>query len=232
MCGRFTLRTPVKDVAAAFDVPAEGLADSLPLFTHFNIAPTQQVVAVRADPSSGSRQLVPLRWGLVPSWADDPAIGNRMINARADTVASKPSFRAAFKSRRCLIAADGFYEWQKRGASKQPYFIGLRDEGPFAFAGLWERWRRDDQTIESCTIITTEANELMRPLHDRMPVILPREDYASWLDPRPDRGEALQKLLQPYAPARMTAYPVSTIVNNPRNDVPQCIEPLAATNER
>ena len=232
MCGRFTLRTPVKDVVAAFDVLATDFADVLPLFAHYNIAPTQQVVAVRTDPSVGGRQLVPLRWGLVPSWADDPAIGNRMINARAETVASKPSFRAAFKSRRCLVVADGFYEWQKRGASKQPYYIQLRDGRPFGLAGLWERWRHDDQAIESCTIITTEANELMRPLHDRMPVILPREEYASWLDPRPDRGDVLRKLLRPYPPEDMTAYPVSTIVNNPRNDVPQCVESLPAGDEQ
>lgn len=228
MCGRFTLRTPIKDVAAVFDASADGVADTLPLFAHFNIAPTQRIVAVRADSSGKGRQLVPLRWGLVPSWADDPSIGNRMINARADTVASKPSFRAAFKSRRCLVVADGFYEWQKRGATKQPYLIGMRDGGPFAFAGLWEHWRRDDQTIESCTIITTDANELMQPLHDRMPVILPPAEYASWLDPRPDRGEVLQRLLRPYPSEEMRAYPVSTVVNNPRNDVPQCVEPLPA----
>ncbi len=227
MCGRFTIRTAVKDVVAAFDLPEADAAESLPLFARYNVAPTQQVAAVRVNPIGGARQLVPLRWGLVPSWADDPTIGNRMINARAETVASKPSFRGAFKSRRCLIVADGFYEWQKRGAAKQPYYIRLRDGGPFGFAGLWERWHREGQTIESCTIITTEANELMRPLHDRMPVIVPRSQYAAWLDPKTTGGEAIQKLLQPYPTDEMTAYPVSTVVNNPRNETAQCVAPLA-----
>ncbi|MFO0898004.1 MAG: SOS response-associated peptidase [Pirellulales bacterium] len=162
MCGRFTLR----------QVPHEWVKQlALPIFSpRYNIAPTQQVLAIRQR--EGIREAVELRWGLIPSWADDPKIGNRLINARAETVATKPAFRQAYKRRRCLILADGFYEWQKQGKTKQPYFIHRPDDQPFAFAGLWEWWKGNVLEIASCTIITTEANELMRPLHDRMPVIL------------------------------------------------------------
>ena len=172
MCGRFTLRTPTKAIVEAF-----GLVDAFDLKPRFNIAPTQQVAAVRLDPETGTRQLSMYRWGLVPSWADDPSIGYRMINARAESVAIKPAFRSAFKKGRCLIVADGFYEWKKVGKSKQPFFIRLKDDEPFAFAGLSEHWHRSELTIDSATIITTEPNELMEGIHDRMPVILSPEDY-------------------------------------------------------
>ena len=200
MCGRFTLRTSNKALTKAFDLLDADMGDVPELRPRYNIAPTQQVAAVRIR-ENGRRQLVLMKWGLIPSWADDPVIGNRMINARAETVATKPSFRSAFKSRRCLIVADGFYEWQKRGAAKQPYLIGLDSGKPFAFAGLWEHWHREDQTIDSCTIITTSANELMEPLHDRMPVILPSSRYDQWLDAKSDRSD-VEKLLQPYPPAK------------------------------
>lgn len=179
MCGRYTLRKPTKKIAEAFAV-----YDEFPLEPHFNIAPTQMVAAVRVDQQEHQRHLALLRWGLVPAWADDPTIGNRMINARSETVATKPSFRAAFRRRRCLILADGFYEWQKQGTKKQPYLIGLGDGDLFAFAGLWEEWEREGEVIKSCSILTTEANELMRPIHERMPVILFPADYDLWLDPQ------------------------------------------------
>jgi putative SOS response-associated peptidase YedK len=218
MCGRFTLRTPAGHVAEAFGVLP--FADLQP---RYNIAPSQPVPVARLAQNDG-RELAFLKWGLVPSWADDPAIGYKMINARGDTVATKPSFRKAFKVRRCLVVADGFYEWQKTDGNKQPHYIRLKDDRPFAFAGLWEHWGRDGQEIDSCTIITTDANELMAPIHNRMPVIVAPSDYDLWLDPAIQEVERLQPLLRPYPPGEMTAYPVSTVVNNPRNEVAQCVE--------
>lgn len=217
MCGRFTLRTPAGDVAEQF-----GLFSAPDLAPRYNIAPSQQVAAVRTAPGDG-RELVLLRWGLVPSWADDPSIGYKMINARGESVATKPSFRNAFKQRRCLIVADGFYEWQKTGGQKQPYYIRLKSGRPFGFAGLWERWGRDGQPFDSCTIITTGANELMAPLHDRMPVVVPPADYDLWLDPAVKDVERLLPLVRPYPPQEMEAFPVSTVVNNPRHETEQCI---------
>jgi putative SOS response-associated peptidase YedK len=165
--------------------------------------------------------------GLVPFWADDPKIGYSTINARAETVATKPSFREAFKKRRCLIVADGFYEWQKTGGQMQPYLIHLKDDSPFAFAGLWDRWKRGDQAINSCSIIVTEPNAVLEPIHDRMPVILSPDDYGLWLDPDVEGAKRLQSLLRPYPADEMEAYPISTLVNNPRNDVEQCVERAA-----
>lgn len=224
MCGRFTLRTAPQEVARTFRLTG-ALGEWAP---RYNIAPSQVVAAVRVD-EADARQLVFLRWGLVPAWADDPAIGNRMINARGETVAEKPSFRKAFVARRCLIAADGFYEWQKSGGSakapKQPFYITMRDERPFAFAGLWERNTRCGEPIETCTIITTTANELMQPLHDRMPVIVPIDRQDLWLDPAVQEVERLTPLLAPFASDAMKATPVSTRVNNPRNESPECIVP-------
>jgi putative SOS response-associated peptidase YedK len=150
----------------------------------FNVAPTQPVAAVRVVPGGQERELVELRWGLIPSWADDPKIGYRMINARSETAATKPSFRSAFKVRRCLVVADGYYEWQKRDGAKQPFYIHMQGGKLFAFAGLWERWvPPDGEAIESCTILTTDANELTKPIHDRMPVIVDPPDFGQWLDP-------------------------------------------------
>ncbi|HEV3007271.1 MAG TPA: SOS response-associated peptidase [Pirellulales bacterium] len=219
MCGRFTLRTPASDVAKEF-----GLIDVPELFPRYNIAPTQDVAAVRLD-EAGGRELAMLRWGLVPSWADDSSIGNRMINARAETVAAKPAFRRAFAKRRCLIVADGFYEWAKEDGGKQPYLFTV-DRGPFALAGLWELWRG----VDSCAIITTTANGLMARFHERMPVILPRDGYAVWLDPEFADLDHLQSLLRPSPAEGMSAQPVSRVVNNPKNDVPECCETLGPQN--
>ena len=173
----------------------------------------------------GKRELAFLHWGLIPSWAEDPEISNRMINASSETAAGKPSFGSAFCKRRCLIPAGGFYEWQKTGGKKQPYFIHRADGKPFAFAGLWDHWEGGGEVIESCTILTTEANELMRPIHDRMPVILAAEDHGRWLDPKNDKPEAVQPLLRLYPSEALAAYPVTPLVNNPRNDKLECIKP-------
>ena len=221
MCGRFTLRTPARDLAEIFR-----LADIPDLRPRYNIAPTQPVATVRSNPKDGHRELVMLHWGLIPFWADDPKVGYSTINARAETVATKPTFRQAFAKRRCLIVADGFYEWQKTNGRKQPFFIHMKDDRPFAFAGLWERWKREDQEIESCSIIVTEANDVLKPIHDRMPVILYARDYDRWLDPKIGDQATLQGLLKPYPADEMTAYPVSTFVNNPRNESPRCLEPV------
>jgi putative SOS response-associated peptidase YedK len=222
VCGRFTLRTPTKDIVQAFN-----LSGDLPLFApRYNIAPTQQVAAIQLH--EGQRRLSLLHWGLIPSWADDPKIGNRLLNARAETVADKPSFRSAFKKSRCLVVADGFYEWKTSGKSKQPYFIRRTDDRPFALAGLAEHWHRGEQTIDSCTLITTEPNELMAGIHDRMPVILAPKDYDLWLDPEFQGREKLLSLLVPCPADEMAAYPVSTLVNSPRNESPACIEPASS----
>jgi putative SOS response-associated peptidase YedK len=169
-----------------------------------------------------------LRWGLIPSWAKDPKIGNQCINAKAETVAEKPSFRSAFKKRRCLVIATGFYEWQVQGRAKQPIWIGLRSKRPFAFAGLWEQWKPPEgEPLETCTIITTEPNDLMAPIHNRMPVILSPASYDQWLDLSFQQIEPLKALLRPYPSEELTAYPVSTLVNNPRHDASQCLEPVS-----
>ena len=220
MCGRYTLAAPVNELVEQFDI------DEYPssITASYNIAPTQEVAAVIAEDEK--RKLEMLRWGLVPAWADDPSIGNRMINARSETVAEKPSFRKAFKDRRCLVLSDGFYEWRRTPDGKQPYYIHMKDGSPFAFAGLWESWR-NAQEIRSCTIITTEANELVGDIHNRMPVILGPEDYSLWLDPDFKEREALTSLLRPYPNDAMEAYPVSRRVNSPSNNTPDCIERVA-----
>ena len=219
MCGRFTQTATPDALAQQFDV------HSFPLLKlRYNIAPSQPVAAIRIDPETTTRRLVLLRWGLIPSWAKDPKIGFQCINAKAETVAEKPSFRAAFRKRRCLVVATGFYEWQVQGTMKQPMWIGLKGRRPFAFAGLWEQWRPPEgEAIESCTILTTEPNEFMRPIHNRMPVMLPPTAYTQWLDPTVQDIHALQALLRPYPSEELTAYPVSTLVNNPRHDVVECL---------
>lgn len=220
MCGRFTLLTPSKTLAEQFELP-----DMPALPPRYNIAPSQSVAAVRQSPDDGGRELVWLRWGLVPFWAKELDIGARMINARSETVVQKPAFRAAFRQRRCLVLADGFYEWQKQAGGKQPFFIRLADGRPFAFAGLWEHWDGPEGAVESCTILTTEPNDLVRPLHNRMPIILPPADYALWLDRSVQEPRLLQPLLRPFSTQDMMAYPVSLWVNSPQNDGPRCIEP-------
>jgi putative SOS response-associated peptidase YedK len=227
MCGRFTLVTAEQDLAVQFNLP-----EVPALEPRYNIAPTQPVAAVRITPEADQRELVMLRWGLVPFWADDPKIGARMINARSETVAEKPAFRAAFRRRRCLVLADGFYEWQKQNGAKQPYYIQMADRGAFAFAGLWELWKRkgdddDEIVVESCTVLTTQPNALVRDVHNRMPVILKPEDYELWLDPQVQDADVLKPLLGVYPAEQMAAYPVSRWVNKPQHDDPACIEPLA-----
>ncbi|MDY0167321.1 MAG: SOS response-associated peptidase [Thermoguttaceae bacterium] len=225
MCGRFTLRAPASVIAEHFDLPGE----LPPLAPRYNIAPTQPVPVVRLDSHATPlrREMAALHWGLIPHWAKDASIGSRMINARADTVAEKPAYKAALRRRRCLLPADGFYEWHSEGGRKQPYFFSLQGDGLFAFAGLWERWEGPDHTcIESCTLLTTEPNPLVRPIHNRMPVLLPQDAYDLWLDPAEQDPGRLLPLLCPYPAGPMRARAVSTVVNSPRNDSPDCIAPV------
>jgi putative SOS response-associated peptidase YedK len=221
MCGRYALTVSARVLAEVFEL------DHVPEHEpRYNIAPTQEVPIVRRG-RDGGREPCPARWGLIPSWAKDAKIGARMINARSETAASKPSFRAAVKRRRCLIPADGFYEWQKVGSGKQPHFIRFADERVFALAGLWEVWRpQEDQTVTSCTILTTEPNEAVAPLHDRMPVVLSPSAYAEWLSPDQLSADRLQKLMVPCPPDEMETFPVGRGVNNPRFDDPACIARL------
>jgi putative SOS response-associated peptidase YedK len=221
MCGRYTLTTSVDVLAEEFEIT--GPLPEVP--ARYNVAPTQEVAAVLVD--DDERHLEMLKWGLIPSWADDPSMGSRMINARSETAAEKPSFRGAFKKRRCLIVADGFYEWQKVNGGKQPYYIRMEDGSPFAFAGLWESWDKYGEEIRSCTILTTEANHLVGEVHHRMPVILPPENYEVWLDPDMREAEPLLDLLRPYPDEEMEAYPVSRFVNSPSNDDERCVESVA-----
>jgi putative SOS response-associated peptidase YedK len=221
MCGRYTLATPVERLAEEFGFDGS----SVELSPNYNVAPTQGVAAILAE--NGGRRLEVLRWGLIPPWADDPQIGSRMINARAETAPEKPSFRRAFRERRCLIPADGFYEWQRANGGKQPYYIHMKEARPFAFAGLWESWKEEGgPEIRSCTILTTKPNALAGEIHDRMPVILPTGSYDVWLDPEAEKDE-LYGLLAPYPEDEMEAYPVSRFVNSPQNNDPRCIEPAA-----
>ncbi len=244
MCGRYSLTTPMEAVRQLFDFP-----ERPNLAMRVNIAPSQDVTVVRlgAD-GSGTRHLVWLRWGLIPSWAPSGApsgakesgLGNRMINARAETIAEKPAFRAAFRRRRCLIPADGFYEWKTERGRKQPYRIVLESGAPFAFAGLWERWDgpkggvggegAGDAGIQSCTIVTTEANARLQTLHHRMPVILASEAYDLWLDPETPGAQA-QALLGPAPSEWFTTFRVSPKINSPANDDPALIEPLGEADD-
>src|SRR5450755_1031619 len=223
MCGRFTLTQPAY-IAAKFEL--DNFAPVEPEFyePRFNVAPTQRIVVIPTV--DGQRQARRMPWGLVPSWAKDAKIGANCINARADGIASKPAFRAAFKNRRCLIPADGFYEWQTRPQGKQPYRITLADGAMFAFAGLWERWRdpATDESIESCCIVTCDTNELTAKFHSRMPVIIAAEDYDAWLTGTPEQALAL---LRPYPAEEMRAYPVSSKVNSPRNDGAELVDELS-----
>jgi putative SOS response-associated peptidase YedK len=233
MCGRYTLTGTIERLLLHYGLGEMGEelpADYLP---RYNIAPTQLIPAIlRTGEGLPSLQL--LRWGLVPAWADDPAIGNRMINARGETVASRPSFRSAFARRRCLLPADGWYEWRKPavGRNKQPYHIALVSGEPFAFAGLWEEWtpRGGGEALRTCTIITTEAAPAIRPIHDRMPALLNEAGRDAWLDPQTPRN-ALQDLLRPYPGEDLRAHPVSRLVNTPANDRPECVEPVPEPSE-
>jgi putative SOS response-associated peptidase YedK len=229
MCGRFTLSTPAERLAELF-----GLDEVPSLAPRYNIAPSQGAPAVRLT-AEGKRHLELLHWGLVPSWAKELSVGYRMINARAETAAEKPAFRKAMRERRCLVLADGFYEWQKRGRGrKQPWYIALKDRRPFAFAGLWERWHppaaegatEAAPVLQSCTLLTTQPNALVAELHDRMPVILQPGDYDAWLDPAERDPEKLKPLLRAFPAEEMVAFEVSSRVSSPVNDDPGCCAPL------
>ena len=216
MCGRYTLTIDIKTVAEKFGVPA-----ALDTSPRYNIAPTQEVVSVMRN---GASHLARLRWGLIPSWAKDESIGSRMINARAETLTEKPSFKGLLRSKRCLIVADGFYEWKQENGSKIPMYMTLKSGEPFAFAGLWDLWKSPDgEHIRSCTIITTEPNDLVAPIHNRMPAILLPGAYADWLDPDMRDEQALSHWLAPYPAEEMTARPVSRLVNDPKRDSPELI---------
>jgi putative SOS response-associated peptidase YedK len=215
MCGRFPLFTPAPVLAEVFDLT--GFPELAP---RYNIAPTQPVAAVRAG--EAGRDLVRLRWGLVPPWSRDTK--QAPINARAETAADKPMFRHALRKRRCLVPASGFYEWVKLGTGKQPFCFRPWDERPWAFAGLWERWEGPEGVVESCAILTTEANELVRPVHERMPVIVPAQHWPAWLDAGLQDAGELVPLLRRFPSEAMRAYPVGLMVNNPRNDGPACLE--------
>ena len=265
MCGRFLLTSPAQAIAEAF-----GVEPPVDLAPRWNIAPGQPVLAVRTG-ADGGRTLASLRWGLVPWWSNEVSRGATLINARAETAATTPAFRDAFRARRCLVPATGFYEWRaspppvdaredtqqadlfpspdedraespprgreyrlrgqrsSRAGPRQPFLIGLHDGAPFAFAGLWERWRPragEEPALESCAILTTTPNDLVAPIHDRMPVILPRTDFARWLDLEVSDVDVLRSLLRPYPAQEMRAEPVSTWVNDPRHDDARCAEPL------
>lgn len=221
MCGRYTLTTPEEELVELFHVPPL----SFELHPRYNIAPTQDAPVVAED--SEGRKMGPLRWGLVPYWADDPGIGNRMINARSETVARKRAFRDAFRRRRCLVPTDGFYEWAEVEGEKRPYWIHRPDARPFAFAGLWERWSPPEGTpLYTFTILTTDAAPALEPIHPRMPVMLPRDAWDPWLS-RDTGPEELQGILDSVGGGEMEIRRVSTLVNSPRNDSPECIEPVA-----
>jgi putative SOS response-associated peptidase YedK len=226
MCGRFVSATPPDQIAAYFGTEApEALLEA-----SYNVAPTNDVYAVLEDGST--RHLDAFHWGLVPRWAKDPKIGSRMINARAESLATSNAFKSAFQKRRCIVPVTGFYEWQKKPGmkAKQPFFIHHPDGEPYAFAGLWEVWKgpdRDQEPLRSCTIITTTPNAPMSQIHDRMPVILPRDAWDTWLDRDNQDIELLGKLLVPAPPQLITMHPVSTQVNNVRNDSPELIDEAA-----
>lgn len=220
MCGRFTLAATVEEIAAEFGV-SDVLVEHQP---RYNIAPTQEVLVVVKN---GERRLEQFRWGLVPHWTKELNSRSSRINARAETVVEKPIYRVPFAKRRCLVVADGFYEWQKVGDRKVPMYIRLKSGRPFGFAGLWDIWVSPDggEPLKSCTIITTTPNELLKPIHDRMPVILPHDAIDDWLAIEGSKPDELLSLLKPYPDAEMEAYAVSRYVNSPANDSPQCIQP-------
>jgi putative SOS response-associated peptidase YedK len=217
MCGRFTLRTPLHVLMRQFNLSSQ-TEWQLPL--RYNIAPTQDIAVIVETDSV--RTLEPMRWGLIPSWSKDPKPGPPLFNARSETAAEKPAFRSAMRHRRCLIPADGFYEWKNEGKQKLPFYIRRPDEQPFAFAGLWEQWH----DLRSCTILTTTANELMKPLHDRMPVILSANDYSVWLDRDAQEPSQLNYLFEPVPSHELIAYLVNTVVNNARYDTPECVKSI------
>jgi putative SOS response-associated peptidase YedK len=220
VCGRTTSTTPPDELVRLFDVTESRVEETLP--PRYNVAPTDPMYAVATRRSSGARQLGLFRWGLVPSWAADVSVGARMINARAETVSTKPAYRDALVRRRCIIPVDSFYEWRQR----RPFAIRLRAAEPMAFAGLWDVWRGSEKPIRSCVIITTAANTLLAPIHDRMPVVLDRAKWDAWLDPSNEDTEGLRRWLVPAPAALFEVWPVSTRVNSVANDGPELLEPV------
>ena len=221
MCGRYSLFADRDDLAERF---ALEFPDGFEWEERYNIAPSQNLLAI-VQATTGNRAGL-LKWGLVPSWAKDPKIGYKMINARAETVDQKPSFKKLLKRRRCLIIADGFYEWKKEDSGKQPFRFQMKTEEPFAFAGLWDRWENNGETLHTCTIITTEANAVVNGIHDRMPVILPKKKEQIWLDRSIEDEAYLKSLLIPFSEDQMEKYPVSSLVNSPKNDTREIVNSL------
>ncbi|MQF68923.1 SOS response-associated peptidase [SAR202 cluster bacterium AD-804-J14_MRT_500m] len=217
MCGRYALHSEINVLQQRFNFDAAGLNHS----PHYNIAPSQQVLTVTSD---GKRRAQSMRWGLIPFWAKEEKSGYRMINARSETLGQRPAFRSSIRSQRCLILADGFFEWSRKGTKRNPMYIYMRSSQPFAFAGLWSPWTSPEGTvIESCTIITTDANEVISPIHDRMPVILSSESESLWIDPYTNNLSELSHLLKAAPTDLMELYPVSEMVNSPRNDTPEVL---------
>ena len=226
MCGRYALNADGEQLAWRFGLPVPH-----PVPPRYNIAPSQPLLALRHNPDTRQREWAYLVWGLVPHWAKDPTIGNRMINARAETLQEKPAFRDAYRYRRCIIPANGFYEWQQTGTQKRPYFVRARDDLPMGLAGLWAVWHgADGSELQTCTVITTDANETVRPLHNRMAVILLPDAYEAWLNPSAS-PQSLTPLLRPAPDDLLIAYPVSPRVNNPQNDDPSLIIPVDAPHQ-
>jgi putative SOS response-associated peptidase YedK len=221
MCGRYNLFTELKLIAERFEIFH---TEQLELLPRYNIAPSQDVLAITSEEGQNSASL--FRWGLIPSWAKDPKIGYKMINARSESILEKPTFKRLIKRNRCLIPADGFYEWKLEGKQKQPYHIQLKSKEPFAFAGLYDEWLHEGKTTFTCTIITTDANEMMRDIHQRMPVILTREMEKEWLSHDNLGDSQVRELLTQYDSSEMLAYPISTIVNNARNEGAEIINSL------
>lgn len=224
MCGRYTLTTPLDELVSVFDVPEVGFRHE----PRYNIAPTQTAPVLARDGEGRKMKMGTLRWGLVPFWADDPGIGNKLINARSETASKKPAFRSAFRSRRCLVLADGFYEWRKEGDDKVPYWIHRPDRAPFTMAGLWERWEPGEgEPLYTFTILTRDATPALKDLHARMPALLAPDRRAAWLDPDADPGE-LNGLLASPPGEELAFHPVSRQVNSPADDTPACVEPVDA----
>jgi|SRR5271157_1314969 len=231
MCGRYRLSKRKQLIEEYFET-----ANEVDWEPRYNIAPSQNVGIIRQNPSRPRREFSQVRWGLIPYWAKEASIGHKMINARSETVLEKPAFREAFRNRRCLVPADGFYEWVRTGRSKQPMHIGMQDDSLFAFAGIWDLWKdASESLVETCSILTTTPNSLLAEVHDRMPVILEPENYELWLDPGFKDLDTLTTMLKPFDPTLMKCYPVSTLVNSPANDNPGCaaeFEPAPSSGER
>lgn len=225
MCGRFAFFGNNRESLASL-----GMAGKPPPFESYNIAPSQDILAIRMSPESGQPEYTLPRWGLLPFWSKTSKTKFPMINARAEGIEKKPSFRGPFQYGRCIIPANGFYEWQKSAGGKQPYFIRPVDGDVFLFAGIWDHWEGEGKTIESCAVITTEANEFVREIHDRMPVILEEEKVSAWLDPK-TRPKELLAMLKPYPKVKMMVYPVSSMVNSPRHNGPECVERIREQQE-